>query len=291
MRIAIVRSPKAYLPEADAYKRYLTGRGFEARCVESRDELQADETAILFRFEDQFARNLRARRRIHEEHNLPIGWRAKARAVAMKFAPEPHGLIRLEQVADQAPTGPQPTLVRLCGIDEAIFDTNRVSHPEFDLVYCGSLERPGMATMLERLGRRGFTIAVYGRVPPGWPTARLAAAGVKLFGKIARDDVPKALSNARAGLNYTPDHGPLPFQESIKTLEYVAAGLPVVANCYPWAERFAKEHATQFLWIDEKIGPADLDRLAPPDVDLTDRTWPALFDRIGLIDFLTEVSK
>ena len=289
MKVAICRSAKAYLPEVDAYARYLAAKGIEARCVEDRREIASDDIAILFRFEDQMARDLLARRRIHEEHNIPTGLRGLLRSRLLAVAPACDGQIRLEQADAALPRPTVPTLVRPCGIDPALFDLALREKPDHDLVYCGSLDRPGVIEELEWLGAHGFSVGVYGRIPPGTPQSRMEAQGVRFYGRIGRHEVPEALANARAGLNMMPDRRPWNVQESMKTLEYMAAGLPVVSSRYAWAERFSEEHDTQFLWLETLERPAQLDDFEPPRADLRDRAWPELLDRVGFVDFLHEI--
>ena len=289
MKVAICRSAKAYLPDTDAYEAYLRTRGIAARSVDDRREIAPDEIAILFRFEDQFARDVKAQRRVHEEHNIPVGVRGSLRSALLAAGPKPDGQIRLEQADSSLPRPHCPTLVRPCGIDPALFEVAPRPDPEFDLVYCGSLDRPGVLPEIERLAALGFTIAAYGRVPPGAPEARMRAQGVRFFGRIGRSDLPAALANARAGLNFTPDRASWNQQESTKTLEYLAAGLPVVSNRYAWMDRFAEERGADILWLDRIAGPQDLPSASLERVDLSDRAWPTLLDRIGFIDFLGRV--
>lgn len=289
MKVAICRSPKAYLPETDAYEAYLVAHGVEARCVDDRRAIRYDEIAIVFRFEDQMARDIAARRRIHEEHNIPVGWRGWLRSTLLRAGPRPDGQIRLAQAHDALPRPDCPTLVRSCGIDAQLFDIDRRAEPEFDLVYCGSLDRPGVIHELFWLALHDFTVAVYGRLPPGMPQSRLENEGVTFFGPISREEVPAALANARAGLNVTPDQRPWNVQESMKTLEYLAAGLPVVSNRYPWIEQFADERGADILWLDDLGGPGQLRSATSSRVDMNDREWTRLLDEVGFIPFLQEV--
>jgi glycosyltransferase involved in cell wall biosynthesis len=61
-------------------------------------------------------------------------------------------------------------------------------------------------------------------------------------GRVPQHDVPAQLLRARAGLNLVPRRLPLTQQTSTKAIEYLALGLPVISNDYPWARRLAAEH-------------------------------------------------
>ena len=289
MKLAILRSSKAYLPEADAYRDYLAAKGIEARCLKDHSAIEADEMAILFRGRDQMRGSIRSRRRIHEEHNHLRGLEGTLRRALLALGPQPDAMILLEHEGRSPRRVDTPSLVRRTGIDDALFSVRPSPMPDFDLVYCGTLERTGLESAFGSLAKRGFRIAVYGDVPDRFARRDLERLGVAFFGRIGRAEVRVALANARAGLNITPDIFPIGVQDSIKTLEYLAAGLPVVANRYRWMKRFAHRHGLDIGWVETMESPDDLDALSPPDIDLSDRGWTAMLDARGFIPFLERV--
>lgn len=289
MKVAILRSAKAYLPEVDAYRDFLRARGIDARATEQPEDITHDELAILFRGRDHVSRAIRARRRIHEEHNHPTRSKRLLRRAALSLGPSPDGMVLLDHLLSPAQVRHEATLVRETGFDAALLETRPAARPDFDLVYCGTLERPGLAEGFDMLARRGFRLAVYGEVPDRFPRHSLERGGLTFFGRIGRQDVGAALANARAGLNLTPDLAPVRYQDSMKTLEYLAVGLPVVANRYRWMEAFADRHALQVGWLDTMLTPDLLDTLPEPTVDLSGRTWEAMLDRLDFDGFLKRV--
>ena len=178
------------------------------------------------------------------------------------------------------------------GIDADIFDCARAQEraPDHDLVYCGSLERPGLTDALGRMGRKGFSILCVGRIPADFPAAELERSGVRFAGAQARSDIPEYFASARAGLNWVPDIFPLNQQESTKMIEYAAAGLPVVSNRYPWSEAFAAQQGSGVAWLDRIESPDDLDPLTRPTIDLRPREWFAMLDRLGFDRFVGKVA-
>lgn len=259
--------------------------------------LNPEDIAILFSPRDTLDRRIAARR-IHEYHSLATGRLAwvKERVATSRLVPEPHGLIvqdgpSRDRLGPRLPTAP-PRFHRPMGIDAALFDCARGAGrtPEFDLVYCGSLDRAGLAPTIEMLARRAFRLLCVGAVPDGFPAAALERMGVRFTGPAQREEIPRHLANARAGLNWMPDQFPLNVQESTKTVEYVAAGLPTVSNRYAWATAFAAQPGAAIHWMDDVVSPDDLDRLAAPTLDLADREWFAMLGRLGFLAFIDAVS-
>jgi hypothetical protein len=108
---------------------------------------------------------------------------------------------------------------------------------------------------------------------------------------LPRAAIPAALARARFGLNVTPDVFPYNRQTSIKTLEYAAAGLGIIANRYGWIEGFARAQGGPVQWLDEVLamGPDAAARLERPRFDparLEPLEWGRMLDRIGFADFL-----
>ena len=144
---------------------------------------------------------------------------------------------------------------------------------------------------MERLARNGWRIIAFGNVPLQIDRPRLSALGIEFAGPIARADVPAALGRARFGLNVTPDVLPFNRQTSVKTLEYAAAGLGIIANRYGWMEQFAADHDVPVLWLDDVLrgGRDAIGRMQVPVHDpqrLAHLEWNALLERTGFAAFV-----
>ena len=90
----------------------------------------------------------------------------------------------------------------------------------------------------------------------------------------------------------------MPFnrQTSVKTLEYAAAGLGIIANRYGWVEQFAADHGVPVLWLDDVLrgGRDAVGRLPVPVYDpqrLAHLEWNALLERAGFAAFVSTVSR
>ncbi len=299
MHIAIILTGHAYLPEAWAYRDHLCAAGHTARLVDSPEDAAGADVAIAFSLAHQ--RRLRALgiAAIHEYHSLSAGRMRHAKDLAKRFAaPSPRARIFTEEHIRRSLGFVQdvPTLLRPVGVDAAIFGCTARATPTHDIVFCGSIERQGVIPAMERLAANGWRIIAFGTVPNGVDVARLSAVGIDFAGPIARADVPAALGRARFGLNITPDIVPFNRQTSVKTLEYAAAGLGIIANRYGWVEQFAADHQVPLLWLDDVMrgGRDAVGRLPVPDYDpqrLAHLEWNALLERAGLTGFVSSAAR
>ena len=149
-----------------------------------------------------------------------------------------------------------------------------------------------MLATIERLARLGRRALVVGSPPPHDDLSRFVGLPVTFAGPLRRADIPAALASARFGLNDTPDVFPYNRQTSIKTLEYAAAGLGIIANRYAWVQDFAVKYEVPILWLDDviKMGPGAAERLTRTWFDpaqLAQIEWGRLLDSIGFVGFLS----
>jgi hypothetical protein len=289
MHVAIVLTGRAYLPEAYAYRRYLTERGHRAECVDRPDAIGDADIAIVFSIRDQWAARRSGAKVVHEYHSLSTGkFKAAKHLVKRMLAPRPAGRIFLnDHVAERYGfQGSTPAIVRPMGIDAEFFDCAVGGSPDKDIVYCGSLGRRGVLSTIAELARRGFTLLVIGDIPDGTDIGAFAGLPVEFTGQLPRDDLPAALARARFGLNVTPDAYPYNIQTSTKTIEYAAAGLGIISNRYRWIDHFARERSAAILWLDRLTSPEALAGYVAAPIDVTDLLWSHILDEAGFERFL-----
>lgn len=289
MHVAIVLTGRAYLPEAFAYRRYLTERGHRARCVDEPGAIGDADVAIAFSIRDQWAARRSGAKIVHEYHSLSTGrFKAAKHLVKRVLAPRPVGRIFLNThvAARYGFHGGVPAIVRPMGIDAEFFDCATGGTPDVDIVYCGSLGRRGVLSTIAELAGRGFRLLVVGDVPEGTDLDVFIGLSVEFTGQLPREALPAALARARFGLNITPDAYPYNIQTSTKTIEYAAAGLGIISNRYRWIEDFAHERGAAILWLDRLTSPEALAGIAAAPVDVTDLLWSRILDDAGFEAFL-----
>lgn len=299
MNVAIVLTGRAYLPEAWAYQRHLTARGWQARLVATPEAARGADLAITFGLSQQRALRRIGVPAVHEYHSLSAGrWRHVKDAVKRLAAPPAAGRIFSEPQIEQRmrfADGP-PVLIRPMGIDAAIYGSVERAAPTHDIVYCGSFGRPGLVNAMIALAQCGWRVIAYGALNDASSRRRLVRAGINLAGAATRDQVPAALASARFGLNFTTNVAPLNRQTSVKSLEYAAAGLTMIANRYPWIERFALEHSVEVHWLNDVLklgaeGPGALDLRPVRPERLLHLEWDRLLEEIGFAHFLERCAK
>ena len=295
MHVAIILTGHAYLPEAWAYRDHFAALGWQARLAASPDEATGADIAIAFSLAHQRRLRQLGIPAIHEYHSLSAGPLRLAKNLAKRFAaPTPRARIFTEKHIQLSLgfAADVPTLLRPVGIDAAIFGCTANSAPSHDIVYCGSIERHGVVDTMEQLADQGCRIIAFGTVPQSVDQARLASKGIDFAGPIAREHVPAALARGRFGLNITPDVAPFNRQTSVKTLEYAAAGLGIIANRYAWMQSFTAEHAIAPLWLDDILvhGRDALDHGDRPACEphrLAHLEWNRLLDSVGFARFVS----
>lgn len=289
MHVAIVLTGRAYLPEAFAYRRYLTERGHRAECVDGPDAIGDADIAIVFSIRDQWAARRSGAKVVHEYHSLSTGrFKAAKHLIKRVLAPRPAGRIFLNDhvAARYGFQGGTPAIVRPMGIDAEFFGCALGSAPDKDIVYCGSLGRSGVLPTIAKLAERGFSLLVIGGVPDGTDLGAFTGLSVEFTGQLPREALPAALARARFGLNVTPDAYPYNVQTSTKTIEYAAAGLGIVSNRYRWIEDFAGERQASILWLDTLETSAQLVTWVTKPVDASDLLWSRVLDDAGFEPFL-----
>ena len=289
MHIAIVLTGRAYLPEAFAYRRYLTERGHRAECVDGPDGIGDADVAIVFSIRDQWAARRSGAKVVHEYHSLSTGrFKAAKHLVKRVLAPRPAGRIFLnDHVAERYGfQGNTPAIVRPMGIDAEFFGCAVGGTPDKEIVYCGSLGRRGVLSTIAELAGRGFSMLVIGDVPDSADLGAFTGLPVEFTGQLPREALPAAFARARFGLNVTPDAYPYNIQTSTKTIEYAAAGLGIISNRYRWIGDFAAERKASILWLDRLTSPGALASVGTAPVDVTDLLWSHILDAAGFEAFV-----
>ena len=149
LRVAIVLTGQAYLPEAWAYHRHLIAKGCDARVVNGVDEARGADLANSFSLSQHRTLHRMGVPAIHEYHSLSCGrWRLAKDLVKRLAAPPAVGRIFSdEHIAQRMRFGSgRPVLIRPMGFDAAIAGcTAACCPPTHDNVYCGTFDRPGVA--------------------------------------------------------------------------------------------------------------------------------------------------
>jgi glycosyltransferase involved in cell wall biosynthesis len=249
VKVHFVHGGASYLPELAAYRTHIGAWDWQAVVHDGPATVPDDEAVVWWicgRVPAMHARRLRRSWHVHEYASAsvpPAAW-IKDRVKRWTHPRPDHRVFQSEWVRRRMGfSDGVGSSLRDMGVPSTFLAVQPQGEPEFDFVYLGETSRlasflPALAAMLDAR----LSLLVVGSVAPSVRDVLPRFANVRCIGRIAHADVPAQLLRARAGLNLVPTQLPFTEQTSTKFLEYLAVGLPVVSNDYPWAQRMAGEY-------------------------------------------------
>jgi len=289
IKVGIALTTKAYMPEAYAYRDYLTKAGFQVKL----DYYKAlNDVDIKIRFmgialPGIFSHNPNGIPEIHEYASLSVPPFGSIKDI-IKARINRKPVARIFQnplIKKSLPFNDQiPWIFRDMGVDKGFF-TKPNPYPEFDLVYCGA-ERIGLDRVLKLLGSYQLKILVIGKMSKNFISAFDVNDQIVFYGSAERNRLPALFRNCRLGLNFTPNNYPFNYQTSTKTLEYCAAGLGIISNRYYWVEQFEKSRKGRFLWLENIHERSDIEQFEFTTPDVQDLEWNKLLDKASFGSFI-----
>lgn len=249
MEIHFVRGSRSYLPELAAYSSWLAGRGDRAVIHETQESVPADARIVWWicgRVGRDAVQRLRTAFQVHEYASAsvpPAAW-IKDRIKHWTHPRPHHRVFQNDWVRRRLGFGESvPFSLRDMGVPRAFLDARSQGGIEFDLAYLGETSRlAAFSRTLRLLDGANLRLLVVGEVDSRVASLLGSLRNADCTGRVPQEQVPAHLLRARAGLNLVPHRLPFTQQTSTKTLEYLAVGLPVVSNEYPWIRRMASEH-------------------------------------------------
>lgn len=287
--ILLLSSGKAYLPEIEAYKKYLSNE--EYQFIDSRElgTINFKEFDLIWKFMGTDFHKNTIVPVIHEYASLSTGNFAKIKnCIKRVFNIKPELRIFLNENVKREFNFNDgiPYVYRDMGVDDSFFIKN--DKKNYDFVYVGemSIER-GITNILEKFAKNLNTQSL---LMVGEPEKLLYEKyknfkNIIFTGRVSYKEVPQIASQAEYAINYIPDKYPYNLQTSTKLLEYVAMNLKIVTTNYKWVNEFEKEKGMQFYKISQ-----DLRELIPQNVkrfnfnitDISNMTWVKVLEQAKL---------
>jgi hypothetical protein len=165
-----------------------------------------------------------------------------------------------------------PYSLRDMGVPAYFLQAQASAPVDHDLVYLGEMSRlRAFVPALQAISKSGLTLLLIGELPGDLADTVEALPGIRCTGRIEQHDVPAQLLRARAGLNLMPNQLPVAMQTSTKVLEYLAVGLPILSNDYPWIRQMAAKYPQRIELLSSlqtpEVWTKALQAVASPMID------------------------
>ena len=278
--VHFVHTGTAYMPELAAYEAHLSQLGHHSQRHSDPATVPVDADIVWWicgRVSAHHSHRLRRSLQVHEYASASVGRLPglKDRLKRWQHPRPDHRVFLSEWVRERMGFDDGvPDSLRDMGVPAAFLEACPPDAPDHDLVYLGEMSRlRGFLPVLQAISQAGLQLLLIGQVPADLEGVLSLTPGVRCTGRIPQSEVPTQLLRARAGLNLMPDRLPLSMQTSTKVLEYLAVGLPVLSNDYPWARRVAAQYPDRVqLLADLRLPERWAQALAQVPAPLQDRS-------------------
>ena len=278
--VHFVHTGTAYMPELAAYEAHLSQLGHRSQRHSDPATVPVDADIVWWicgRVSAHHSHRLRRSLQVHEYASASVGCLPglKDRLKRWQHPRPDHRVFLSEWVRERMGFDDGvPDSLRDMGVPAAFLEARPPDAPDHDLVYLGEMSRlRGFLPVLQAISQAGLKLLLIGQVPADLEGVLRLTPGVRCTGRIPQSEVPTQLLRARAGLNLMPDRLPLSMQTSTKVLEYLAVGLPVLSNDYPWARRVAAQYPDRVqLLADLRLPERWAQALAQVPAPLQDRS-------------------
>lgn len=300
VNVVFIDEGHSFKPEMVAYQDEIVRAGYSYQVVADPDDIKSNlSDSIVYRFAG-FLRKIRHIGLLEVHSYLSASTRRPYRfrnAVKTLGADVPAGRIFLSPFVQAQFHFPQrrPFIYQDMGAPRQLLDSRGQAEPCADVVYAGSVEgRPGLIECLADLSKKGATIRIAGTASA--PTLRRLEVipGLEFVGRITPTELPEFLRSGRFGLSFQPPGYPLGYQTSTKALEYLVAGLPIIANSCPWISAHSVRHGYSF---SEPSSIANFGVFEAPKGSILDPssaeqfTWPHVLKECDFVGFLLSLQR
>jgi len=282
--IAIEKSNNAFLPEAYVYRDYFRSNGLVCEIISkgSKDIMNYDAVLLFHGFHPFWKKYPKFI--ISEYNSLSTGKFNRIKNIAKRIFNVKGDLYIFlnEDVRKHMFFNSNINyVIRGMGYSSSNIQLSR-TEKIFDIIYCGSY-RPGVNDQINKLASLGFKIAVVGF------EYESDTPNIISFGRKEPTEALRLMTQARYGLNYTPDIFPLNIQDSTKLIEYCAAGLGVITNKYKWITDFEKNTNSKFLNIENIKTQKDVTNFEFKCGDISKLSWSSIFKSSDIINKINKL--
>lgn len=257
IKIALMRSSKATLPEIDIYYKYFNKLpNFTVNIVNEEDRSSLSEYDVLWNFMGVSTSHPTQKNQIliHEYTSLSTPPFVKVKNILKRLVnTKPDLRIFQNEIVKNEMNFKDfiPYIYRDMGIDER-FLINKKVEKKYDFIYIGSMDNNReIDKLLEQFSKTTMTIALLGKKNQKLINQFKGYKNIYFLGSVPYSEVPEIARQATYGINYIPDVFPYNVQTSTKLLEYLALDLKVISTDYKWVREFECKNNCAIYKIDD----------------------------------------
>ncbi len=299
LKILMLKSNKAYLPEIEAYKNYFSD--FADVKIINHDEISQicqNKFDVVWKFMGfDFEPNFFVKKKnfrpilIHEYPSLSTGFLAKFKNKIKKiFNQKPDLRIFLnENIKNEFRFVDEvPFCLRDMGIDKTFFEFSKRENTEkiYDFVYIGEInENRQIHKLLEKFTQGKMldkTILLIGNPKKKIYERFKNHKNIIFQGFVQYSLIAEFASRAKFGVNWIPNKYPFNLQTSTKLLEYLALNLKIINLSNDWSQAFEKKMEAKFFNIQSCEESFDLQKIENFDYknpEMADFAWEKVLEK------------
>lgn len=164
---------------------------------------------------------------------------------------------------------------------------------EYDFVYTGDLspvrEPENLLNCFSTGNMKERTLLVISKDYDNLQNAYAQYQNIVFMGPLPHNSMDSYILKARFGINYVIDKEPFNKQSSVRLLEYVALGLPVITTQYEWVEQFQQQNGGNFFYLKFDLSNftwEEVNNHSYTKPDMERFTWEQQIRRSGVLEFL-----
>jgi glycosyltransferase involved in cell wall biosynthesis len=296
MTIAFIHSGKAFLPDLEAYCRFFERRGVTCKVIKPamRRNTQRDIDWVFMGLDLHRDRNITT---IHEycSSSIPPFRNLKDRFKKTMNARPDFRLFLNEAVRDCFSfTDKVPYGYRDIGLEKIENSLAHAPEKKTDFIYVGTMHnRSHFESMLQHVTTHmpDRTLLIIGNIPDNVIKKYQRHPQIRFEGPYSHEKVLSCIPTARYALNWMPDKPPFNVQSSLKFLEYVACGVPVITTDYPWVREFEQQYGGNYFFVSKNMEHFEWEKIkAFPYAfpDLKEWSFDQQVARSGVLEFLSK---
>ncbi|EGQ0034431.1 glycosyltransferase [Escherichia albertii] len=251
IKIALVSTGKANLPEIEAYKEYFS-ETFDVSVVNKNDDLSCYD--VLWYFMGFGGNKINSNQfLIHEFSSISVPPFSKTKNFIKKIIlPKPNLRVFLnESVQQQFNFNDRvPFCYRDMGVnDKPVVERN---YKKYDILYVGAIAGRQLDDALNLIlsYQLDCKIAILGKVEEKFKE-KYKDTNVIFLGQVPYNQVATVISESNLCLNWIPNVYPYNIQTSTKFLEYLAQNKQIISNSYPWVDSYCQQHNIEYINIHD----------------------------------------